>query len=84
VLPAPALEALDEYLTIRAALTGADVDALTGPMFATTSTTGDPGHSALLVRPDLHVVWRGTEPVTDPDALAALATGWVAPDHAAT
>ena len=43
VLPAHALEALDEYLTIRAALTGVDVDALTGPLFATTSTTGDPG-----------------------------------------
>ena len=43
VLPAHALEALDEYLTIRAALTGVDRDALTGPLFATTNTTGDPG-----------------------------------------
>jgi integrase/recombinase XerD len=43
VLPAHALEALDEYLTIRAALTGVDRDAPTGPLFATTNTTGDPG-----------------------------------------
>jgi hypothetical protein len=31
-------------------------------------------HSLILVRPDLHVVWRGHE-VPDPDDLAALATG---------
>jgi 2-polyprenyl-6-methoxyphenol hydroxylase-like FAD-dependent oxidoreductase len=33
------------------------------------------GHSLILVRPDLHVVWRGREELRDPDALAALATG---------
>jgi integrase/recombinase XerD len=43
VLPAHALEAIDEYLAIRATLTGVGVDALTGPLFATTSATGDPG-----------------------------------------
>jgi integrase len=43
VLPAHALDAVDEYLATRAALTGVGVDALTGPLFATTSTTGDPG-----------------------------------------
>jgi FAD binding domain-containing protein/aromatic ring hydroxylase-like protein len=31
------------------------------------------GHPLLLVRPDLHVVWRGTE--VDADRLAAIATG---------
>jgi 2-polyprenyl-6-methoxyphenol hydroxylase-like FAD-dependent oxidoreductase len=33
------------------------------------------GYRFLLVRPDLHVVWRGHGPPADPDALAALATG---------
>jgi 2-polyprenyl-6-methoxyphenol hydroxylase-like FAD-dependent oxidoreductase len=33
------------------------------------------GHRLLLVRPDLHVVWRGKGRLADPDALAALATG---------
>jgi hypothetical protein len=29
----------------------------------------------ILVRPDLHVVWRGNQPPDDPDQLAAVATG---------
>jgi hypothetical protein len=29
----------------------------------------------LLLRPDLHVVWRGNEPPRDPMELAAVATG---------
>jgi len=33
------------------------------------------GHRLILVRPDLHVVWRGTGRPPDPDVLAALATG---------
>lgn len=33
------------------------------------------GHRLLLVRPDLHVVWRGHGRLPDPEALAALATG---------
>ena len=33
------------------------------------------GHSQILVRPDLHVVWRGHGELASPDALAALATG---------
>ena len=33
------------------------------------------GHDLLLLRPDLHVVWRGNRPPEDPAALAALATG---------
>jgi 2-polyprenyl-6-methoxyphenol hydroxylase-like FAD-dependent oxidoreductase len=33
------------------------------------------GASTFLLRPDLHIVWRGDGPPADPDALAALATG---------
>jgi 2-polyprenyl-6-methoxyphenol hydroxylase-like FAD-dependent oxidoreductase len=32
-------------------------------------------HDLILVRPDLHVVWRGHDRPPNPDALAALATG---------
>jgi 2-polyprenyl-6-methoxyphenol hydroxylase-like FAD-dependent oxidoreductase len=34
------------------------------------------GASVFLLRPDLHIVWRGDGPPEDPAALAALATGW--------
>ena len=33
------------------------------------------GYDLILVRPDLHVVWRGNTPPSDPSRLAALATG---------
>ena len=33
------------------------------------------GHDLLLLRPDLHVVWRGNQLPDDPGKLAALATG---------
>jgi 2-polyprenyl-6-methoxyphenol hydroxylase-like FAD-dependent oxidoreductase len=33
------------------------------------------GHHLILVRPDLHVVWRGRDRLPEPDQLAALATG---------
>jgi 2-polyprenyl-6-methoxyphenol hydroxylase-like FAD-dependent oxidoreductase len=33
------------------------------------------GADLLLLRPDLHVVWRGNHPPTEPEALAAIATG---------
>jgi 2-polyprenyl-6-methoxyphenol hydroxylase-like FAD-dependent oxidoreductase len=33
------------------------------------------GHGLILVRPDLHVVWRGRDALADPAQLAALATG---------
>jgi len=33
------------------------------------------GHDLILVRPDLHVVWRGHDAIADPAQLAALATG---------
>ncbi len=34
------------------------------------------GWDLVLVRPDLHVVWRGDKAPEDQEALAALATGW--------
>jgi hypothetical protein len=33
------------------------------------------GHDLLLLRPDLHVAWRGNRPPEDPRALAKLVTG---------
>jgi hypothetical protein len=33
------------------------------------------GASVFLLRPDLHIVWRGDEAPADAKALAALATG---------
>ena len=35
------------------------------------------GASVFLLRPDLHIVWRGDAAPADPVGLAALATGWV-------
>jgi hypothetical protein len=35
------------------------------------------GASVFLLRPDLHIVWRGDGAPSDPEGLAALATGWV-------
>ena len=37
------------------------------------------GFDVLLVRPDLHVVWRGNAPPDDPKALASVATGHGSP-----
>lgn len=34
------------------------------------------GASVFLLRPDLHIVWRGDGPPDDPASLATLATGW--------
>jgi hypothetical protein len=34
------------------------------------------GASVFLLRPDLHIVWRGDGPPDEPAELAALATGW--------
>ena len=34
------------------------------------------GASLFLLRPDLHIVWRGDSAPPDPAGLAALATGW--------
>ncbi|MSP47560.1 MAG: monooxygenase, partial [Xanthobacteraceae bacterium] len=33
------------------------------------------GYDLILVRPDLHVVWRGNRPPENPEKLAAIATG---------
>ena len=33
------------------------------------------GHDLLLIRPDLHVVWRGSRLPDDPSRLARIATG---------
>jgi len=35
------------------------------------------GASVFLLRPDLHIVWRGDRAPADAAGLAALATGWV-------
>jgi hypothetical protein len=32
-------------------------------------------HDLLLLRPDMHVVWRGNAPPEDPETVAAIATG---------
>ena len=39
------------------------------------------GFDLLLVRPDLHVVWRGNQPPDDAAAVAAVATGHTSPSH---
>jgi 2-polyprenyl-6-methoxyphenol hydroxylase-like FAD-dependent oxidoreductase len=56
--------------------------ARTGAPFATfemRSAAAGPvyeDHSLILVRPDLHVAWRGHGELPDPEALAAIATGY--------
>jgi 2-polyprenyl-6-methoxyphenol hydroxylase-like FAD-dependent oxidoreductase len=42
---------------------------------ATSADTPFDGYPLILVRPDLHIVWRGVQQVSDPRALAARATG---------
>jgi len=39
------------------------------------------GAAVFLLRPDLHIVWRGDRAPPDASALAALATGWVGDNH---
>jgi len=41
------------------------------------------GCDLLLVRPDLHVVWRGSQIKDDAEAIAAIATGRIAASDAA-
>jgi 2-polyprenyl-6-methoxyphenol hydroxylase-like FAD-dependent oxidoreductase len=61
---------------IEAALAGANVPYATLALGA-----GEPAHEiyggfgAFLVRPDLHVAWRGNATPRDPQAIAAVATG---------
>lgn len=76
----------DGYTLLRLGATGAD----TAGLEAALRRTGAPldiqtipdevarevyGYDLLLLRPDLHVVWRGNRPPEDADALATLAVG---------
>jgi 2-polyprenyl-6-methoxyphenol hydroxylase-like FAD-dependent oxidoreductase len=76
----------DGYTLLRLGGTKADVSALAaafrkfGAPFAALDLPGQGardiyGHDLILVRPDLHVVWRGNAPPDDPVQLAAVATG---------
>ena len=58
----------------------ADAFRRIGAPFATLDLAGQAardayGYDLILVRPDLHVVWRGNVPPDNPQKLAALATG---------
>jgi len=76
----------DGYMLLKCGRTRADTSGLEAAMRA----TGAPfesmaidapaprdvyGYDLILVRPDLHVVWRGNAPPADPSHLAAMATG---------
>jgi hypothetical protein len=74
------------YTLIRSGESRADTSALarafaaTGTPFAVLDAPGQPardiyGCDLLLVRPDLHVVWRGNAPPADSKRLAAIVTG---------
>ena len=76
----------DGYTLLRLGTTGANTSALeramaaTGAPFQTVTIDDAPprdvyGYDFILVRPDLHVVWRGNQPPDDARALAALVTG---------
>jgi 2-polyprenyl-6-methoxyphenol hydroxylase-like FAD-dependent oxidoreductase len=76
----------DGYTLIRFGGSRADASALAdafrriGAPFATLDLAGQAardayGYDLILVRPDLHVVWRGNVPPDNPQKLAALATG---------
>ena len=80
----------DGYTLLRLGGTTADTSSLArafgefGAPFATLDVPGQTardiyGYDLLLVRPDLHVVWRGNRPPDDPDKLAATATGHASP-----
>jgi len=80
------------YTLLRLAGTSADTHPLEYAMRATGAPLDVfevPGDAArdlyardlLLVRPDLHVVWRGNQPPQDPTALAAVATGHAPFEH---
>jgi hypothetical protein len=74
------------YTLLRFAGSRADTTALEramrafGAPFAVTTVDRDAvrdvyGYDLILLRPDLHVVWRGNAAPQDPEGLAALATG---------
>jgi hypothetical protein len=76
----------DGYTLIRLGGSKADPAGLAsafgriGAPFAVLDAPGGPardvyGSDLVLVRPDLHVVWRGNAPPTDPGRLTAITTG---------
>jgi 2-polyprenyl-6-methoxyphenol hydroxylase-like FAD-dependent oxidoreductase len=76
----------DGYTLIRLGGTRADTSALAdafrtiGAPFTALDLAGQAardvyGYDLILVRPDLHVVWRGNAPPDNPTQLAAIATG---------
>ena len=76
----------DGYTLLRLGRTSADTSGLERAMRASgapfqVSTIDDAaprdvyGYDLIMVRPDLHVVWRGNAGPDDPESLAALATG---------
>jgi hypothetical protein len=76
----------DGYTLIRLGGTKADTSALAaafrqiGAPFTALDLAGQSardvyGTDLILVRPDLHVVWRGNRPPENPAQLAAIATG---------
>jgi 2-polyprenyl-6-methoxyphenol hydroxylase-like FAD-dependent oxidoreductase len=76
----------DGYTILRLGGSQADTDALVaairsyGPPASVLDIADEApravyGYDLLLLRPDMHVVWRGNRPPEDPNALAAIATG---------
>jgi hypothetical protein len=76
----------DGYTLIRLGGAQADTSALAaafrdlGAPFTALDLAGQAardvyGYDLILVRPDLHVVWRGNRPPENPAELAAIATG---------
>jgi hypothetical protein len=74
------------YTLLRLGGTKADTAAIErafralGAPFAALDVPGDParqvyGYDLILLRPDMHVVWRGNRPHEDPEHLAGVATG---------
>ena len=53
----------------------------TGLPLTVSRTGGFAGFDLVLLRPDLHVVWRGNRLSEDPGRIAAVATGWTAADR---
>jgi hypothetical protein len=76
----------DGYTLLRLGRTNADTSALEKALrglsapFSVLDTPDEAarqvyGHDLLLLRPDLHVAWRGNRPPEDPGNVAATATG---------
>jgi hypothetical protein len=76
----------DGYTLLRLGGSKADMSGIAaafgrfGAPFTALDLPGDEarttyGRDLVLVRPDLHVVWRGNAPPDDPVRLAAMATG---------